>query len=94
MGGNGSCSGGCGTVFQANPTGIVRTLHSLNYSDGANPYSGIVQATDGNFYGTTYIGGADGVGTIFETSLGRVYSWRVYLASASRENQLGSWAPI
>jgi uncharacterized repeat protein (TIGR03803 family) len=43
-----------------------RTLHSFDGTDGQNPYPGLVQATDGNFYGTTYIGGPDDLGTLFK----------------------------
>ena len=31
-----------------------------------NPYAGLVQGTDGNFYGTTSEGGANGYGTVFK----------------------------
>jgi uncharacterized repeat protein (TIGR03803 family) len=34
--------------------------------DGSSPYAGLVQATDGNLYGTTVLGGAGGEGTIFK----------------------------
>ncbi len=47
----GSCSGGCGTVFKITPSGTLTTLHSFNGADGAQPRAGLVQATDGNFYG-------------------------------------------
>ncbi len=52
-------------------------------TDGSVPYAGLIQATDGNFYGTTYTGGknvcSDGdypgggsitCGTIFRLSVG------------------------
>jgi uncharacterized repeat protein (TIGR03803 family) len=34
------------------------------------PYGGLLQATDGNFYGTTFQGGTYGVGTVFSLSVG------------------------
>ena len=38
-------------------------------TDGATPYGSLIQATDGNFYGTTYYGGASGIGAVFELAL-------------------------
>src|SRR5271166_1837884 len=72
---------GCGTVFKITPGGTLTTLYSFcaqsNCTDGANPYGGLVQATDGNFYGTTYQGGAVancggifGCGTVFKITPG------------------------
>jgi uncharacterized repeat protein (TIGR03803 family) len=57
-----------GTVFRMTPSGVLTTLHSFDFTDGANPYGALVQATDGNFYGTTYAG-ANGPGTVFEITL-------------------------
>jgi uncharacterized repeat protein (TIGR03803 family) len=62
-----------GTVFRVTPSGELMTLHSFaGYpTDGENPVAGLVQGTDGNFYGTTEGGGANnescpsGCGTIF-----------------------------
>jgi hypothetical protein len=34
-------------------------VESLNNTDGAYPFPGLVQATNGQFYGTTYNGGAN-----------------------------------
>ncbi len=60
----------CGTVFEITPSGTLTTLYSFcskaNRADGANPYSGLVEGSDGNFYGTTSSGGAHNVGTVFK----------------------------
>jgi uncharacterized repeat protein (TIGR03803 family)/VCBS repeat-containing protein len=44
---------------------VVAALDAQDAS-GAVPRAGLIQATDGNFYGTTYYGGASGAGTIFK----------------------------
>jgi uncharacterized repeat protein (TIGR03803 family) len=69
---------GYGTVFEITPAGKLTTLHSFcrqmndeeSCTDGANPVAGLVQATNGNFYGTTGVGGANNNGTIFEMTAG------------------------
>jgi len=63
---------GCGTVFEITPPGTLTTQYSFcslaNCADGWAPEAPLVQATDGNFYGTTSIGGNinSSGGTIFE----------------------------
>jgi uncharacterized repeat protein (TIGR03803 family) len=37
-------------------------------TDGGSPQAGLVQGRDGNFYGTTYLGGTNGDGTVFRIS--------------------------
>lgn len=72
----GSCQLGCGTNFKITPTGVLTTLYSFceqgNCADGANPEGGLVQGTDGKFYGMTQLGGTggcvDGCGTVFRMS--------------------------
>src|SRR4029077_12758546 len=44
----------------------VTTLHSFNGSDGQSPNAALVQASDGNFYGTTAVGGAHSEGMAFK----------------------------
>ena len=66
-GANGGCAfGSCGTVFKITPSGTLTTLHSFNGSDGETPEGGLVQATDGRFYGTTFYGGTGLQGTVFK----------------------------
>jgi uncharacterized repeat protein (TIGR03803 family) len=60
-----------GTVFKITLTGTLTTLYrfcSLGFAcpDGSEPIAGLVQATDGNFYGTTLGGGTYGYGTVFK----------------------------
>lgn len=49
------CGEGCGTVFKLTPKGVLTTLHNFctvyPCDDGGLPVSGLVQGTDGNFYG-------------------------------------------
>jgi uncharacterized repeat protein (TIGR03803 family) len=64
-----------GTVFRISTNGVLTTLHSFTGgNDGGNPNTGLVQGTDGNFYGTTWGGGMSytdicgGYGTVFKIS--------------------------
>lgn len=69
-GGNGGCTYDCGTVFRVTQSGTVTWLHNFcalsGCSDGGSPEAALVQASNGNFYGTTSVGGANGHGTVFE----------------------------
>jgi uncharacterized repeat protein (TIGR03803 family) len=59
-----------GTVFKITPAGVLTTLYSFcsqpNCTDGKSPFAALVQASNGNFYGTTNEGGANGAGTVFK----------------------------
>ena len=74
---------GVGTVFKITPGGLVTTLYSFcsqsGCTDGEYPKGGLVQATNGDFYGTTAAGGASGSGTVFKITpsgkLTRLYSF-------------------
>jgi uncharacterized repeat protein (TIGR03803 family) len=58
-----------GTVFRVNPDGIITVLFTL---DGSNGSSGgqLLQAKNGDFYGTTNGGGSDNYGMIYRFSPG------------------------
>ncbi len=63
-----------GTIFKIATNGVLTSLYSFTGgTDGYGPWAGLVQATDGNFYGTTEYGGASGWGTVFKvTSSGKL----------------------
>jgi uncharacterized repeat protein (TIGR03803 family) len=60
----GGTLGSYGTVYKVTPQGSFTTLHSFDGTNGAEPWSGLVQAPDGTFYGTT-AGGTTNPGTVF-----------------------------
>ncbi len=53
-----NCNGGCGTVFRISPSGTFSSLYSFTGgSDGGSIFGGLVQGTDGYFYGNASQGG-------------------------------------
>ena len=68
-GGNGCSGSGCGTVFKLAPDGTETILYAFQGgSDGEIPQNGVVTDGDGNLYGTTWGGGTDLEGTVFEVT--------------------------
>lgn len=65
---------GNGTVFRITPSGTETLLYSFagGTADGTTPRARLIQGTDGNFYGTTTAGGANGYGTVFKVTPGGV----------------------
>ncbi len=67
---SGATGGDYGTVFKVTLSGTLTTLYSFcaaaGCPDGANPAGTLIQATDGNYYGTTQFGGANNGGTIYK----------------------------
>jgi uncharacterized repeat protein (TIGR03803 family) len=63
-------SPGCGSVFRVTSNGTYTVLYSFSpsVSVGVIPHAGLVQGSDGNFYGTTYYGGPHNSGTVFRVS--------------------------
>jgi uncharacterized repeat protein (TIGR03803 family) len=68
-GGPYGCS--CGMVFELSPNGqgwTEKALYSFSPygGDGEFPHAGVTFDSAGNLYGTTYYGGANGLGAVFE----------------------------
>jgi uncharacterized repeat protein (TIGR03803 family) len=58
---------GYGTVFKLDKHGNFTVLHAFTGGrDGGYPDAGLNRDDKVNLYGTTYEGGDDGVGTVFE----------------------------
>ena len=78
FGGSEICKLGCGTIFKLTPRSgywaetVIYTF--TGGSDGREPYAGLVSDAQGNFYGTTLLGGnlgnvcSSGCGTVFKLS--------------------------
>jgi uncharacterized repeat protein (TIGR03803 family) len=63
-----------GTIFRITSSGILTTLYNFcslspNCADGADPWGGLVEDTNGAFYGATF-SGVPGCGTLFSLSTG------------------------
>ena len=67
-----------GTIFKLTAAKKLTTLYSFNNTgstpDGVQPYAGLIQASDGIFYGVTARGGTNGAGTLFKITLTGIYT--------------------
>jgi uncharacterized repeat protein (TIGR03803 family) len=71
---------GSGVVFELTPTPVgewtFRTLYSFHgQPDGSFPYGALLRAASGKFYGTTYYGGQNGIGTVYELTPRATGEW-------------------
>jgi uncharacterized repeat protein (TIGR03803 family) len=69
-----------GVVFRLTAAGEYTVLHSIDpfAGEGGSPHAGLVQATDGNLYGTTTLDSEGGsAGTIFRISPKSPYPYKV-----------------
>ena len=48
-----------GNVFKIDSSGNFSVVHEFAYPEGRNPYGGLIQASDGNLYGTLYSAAPD-----------------------------------
>jgi uncharacterized repeat protein (TIGR03803 family) len=90
---------GGGTVFKITPNGGLTTLYSFcslsNCTDGWGPVAGLVQGTDGNFYGTTVYNGYDSAGTVFKiTPSGELTTLYTFCSQSDCADGSGPSAPL
>jgi uncharacterized repeat protein (TIGR03803 family) len=81
-----------GSVFKMTPAGKVTLLHSFTgASDGSMPIGALVQASDGNLYGTCYSGGANGTGTLFRITTKGVFTKMYDFAPEATPGDIGNF---
>ncbi len=76
------------------PAGVLTTLVEFNNNTepkGSGPTGGLVQGTDGNFYGMTQYGGANDYGTAFKLVVTAVPQVPVVAIVKSGGNAIISW---
>ena len=89
---------GWGSVFKITPAGQESVLWSFtdDPGDAQAPWAPLIQASDGNFYGTTALGGAAGWGTAFKVtpSGAETVLWSFVPSSNSPGNGYNPVAPL
>jgi len=64
-----------GVVYKLNAAGHETLLHSFSGgTDGSNPSAGVTRCSNGNFYGTTSLGGAANMGVVYEVDAAGQYT--------------------
>src|SRR5438477_110006 len=93
-GGSGSCEGGCGVVYKLTPRGEqwdFRTIYSFKGQvDGSFPYGALLFDASGNIFGTTYYGGANNIGAVYELSRRPIGEWEEKVLYSFRDGANGS----
>ena len=84
-----------GTVYKLSHTSKTRwkltTLYAFKgMPDAASPYGGLIADTGGNLYGTTYYGGTNGLGSVFELAPGSHGKYRERVLYSFRGGSDGS----
>jgi len=80
QGGSTACTNGCGLVYELSPSSggwIYKVLYGFKgqkSGDGSDP-NGLVMDSAGNLYGTTFSGGSNNLGTLYELSPSQSGTW-------------------
>ena len=82
-----------GLIYKMSLSGKLLVIHSFGQftsqwinPDGAFPQAGLMAASDGNFYGVTGVGGANGFGTIYQLKSGGTFTKLVDLSGSANAN--------
>jgi uncharacterized repeat protein (TIGR03803 family) len=79
---NGGGSGGVGAIYKMTPAGVLTIIHSFNNDGmGMQPRAGLVQATDGKFYGATTTNPGTSAGVLFQITSKGKYTPLVFLTN-------------
>src|SRR5579859_6848755 len=82
-GGGGSCEGGCGVVFMLSNSGgswNFSVIHTFTGgADGSGPGSPVSIDKNGNVYGTTPTGGANGMGVVYKLMSNATGGWTLHV---------------
>lgn len=64
---NGGGTNGLGTIFMVTPAvpAVYTDVYEFDGTHGASPWGGLTLASDGNFYGVAFSGGANNFGAVF-----------------------------
>jgi uncharacterized repeat protein (TIGR03803 family) len=81
-----------GTLFKLGENGSVSTLYRFQGGDDGIEPLGLVQATDGNLYGVTQVGGSSGLGVFFTITNAGAYT--VLQSFTSETGAYPSAAPL
>ena len=89
---------GSGVVFELTPSGVgegnFRTIYSFRgQPDGSFPYGALLFDRSGNIYGTTYYGGVNGIGAVYELSPRPIGEWNESVLYSFQEGTDGN-SPI
>jgi uncharacterized repeat protein (TIGR03803 family) len=89
---------GSGVVFELTPRAVgrwgFRTIYSFRgQPDGSFPYGALLFNSSGNIYGTTYYGGANNIGAVYELSPRPVGEWNENVLYSFQEGSDGN-SPI
>jgi uncharacterized repeat protein (TIGR03803 family) len=86
----GGGSKGLGVVYKLTSAGKIAVLHNfVGYpSDGNLPVGVLVQGSDGNFYGTTYTGGAHNLGCVFKITSSGTFTLLYSFAGGASDGSL------